>query len=179
MALARGIRDPLGTCSSLFSRTRIKIGFNISCKMFPWEIVCMKYHSLFSGKNKKKNINLSYAEFAMRVEKGSGLIVLIAAMFIFQTFTSGKQHYRTHIHYTYKLLNNESTLSGCPTTASSTGSDHSSNSIQLFCFLGRVSFGLNGIQFLYARMLRGLVSLFVCKLFHFWLTPPTVYIRSS
>ena len=39
------------------------IGLDISCRLSPQETICMKYQSLFSGKN-KKNINLSSAEFA-------------------------------------------------------------------------------------------------------------------
>ena len=44
-----------------------KIGFDTSCKLSPYETVCMKCQSLFSGKNKKNIINLSTAEFAQRM----------------------------------------------------------------------------------------------------------------
>ena len=44
-----------------------KTGFDISCKLSPMEIICMKCQILFPGKN-KKNINLSSAENAHRVE---------------------------------------------------------------------------------------------------------------
>ena len=46
-----------------------KIRFGISCKLSPLETVCMKYQSLFSGKNKKNIVNLSSAEFAHGVAK--------------------------------------------------------------------------------------------------------------
>ena len=38
----------------LFSSFSKKIGLDISCKLSPWETVCMKCQSLFSGKNKYK-----------------------------------------------------------------------------------------------------------------------------
>ena len=40
-----------------------KVGFDISCKLYPSETICMKYQVLFYGKNKKK-ISLSSAESA-------------------------------------------------------------------------------------------------------------------
>ena len=43
--------------------------YDISCKLAPKEIICMKFQSLISGKNKKSIINLSTAESAQRVEK--------------------------------------------------------------------------------------------------------------
>ena len=46
-----------------FSYSSQKTGFDISCKLSPMETICMKYQSLFSG----KNINLSSAELANRV----------------------------------------------------------------------------------------------------------------
>ena len=38
-------------------------------KFLPWETVCMKCQSLFSGNNKKTVISLSSAELAQRVVK--------------------------------------------------------------------------------------------------------------
>ena len=43
-----------------------KTGFGIACKLSP---IYMKYQCLVSGKNKKKNINLSSAALACRVVK--------------------------------------------------------------------------------------------------------------
>ena len=40
-----------------------KIGFDISCKLSPLEMICMKYQSLFSWQN-KKILNLPSAELA-------------------------------------------------------------------------------------------------------------------
>ena len=45
-----------------FSCFSHKIGFDISYKLSPCETVCMKYQSLFSGKNEKNIINLLSAE---------------------------------------------------------------------------------------------------------------------
>ena len=42
---------------------------NISCKMSPMEIICMKSQILFPGKNKKNIINVSSSELAQRVVK--------------------------------------------------------------------------------------------------------------
>ena len=40
-----------------------KIGFGISCKLFPHDTICMKCQSLFSGKNIiKKSFKMSSAE---------------------------------------------------------------------------------------------------------------------
>ena len=47
-----------------YSYSSQKIGFDIACKLFPLETICMKCLSLFSGKNKKKIISLSSDEFA-------------------------------------------------------------------------------------------------------------------
>ena len=38
-----------------------KIGSDISCKLSPKEIICLKCQTLFSGKYKKNTINLSSA----------------------------------------------------------------------------------------------------------------------
>ena len=46
-----------------------KTGFDISCKLFPLETICMKYQNLFSGKSMKNLINVSSAELAKRVVK--------------------------------------------------------------------------------------------------------------
>ena len=45
----------------LFSYFSQKTGFDISCKLSPWETICMKYQSMFlDKKNQKKKItNLS------------------------------------------------------------------------------------------------------------------------
>ena len=44
-----------------------KIGFDISCKLFPKETICMKCPNLFSWKKKKINIiNLSVTELTQR-----------------------------------------------------------------------------------------------------------------
>ena len=65
---------PLSTLGKIFKRqyTEIffsyfpqKTGFDIS----PMETICMKYQTMFSGKNKKNIINLSSAEFSYRVVK--------------------------------------------------------------------------------------------------------------
>ena len=52
-----------------FSYFSWKIGFDISCKLSPKETICMKCQILFSGKNKKHIINLSFAAFAQGVVK--------------------------------------------------------------------------------------------------------------
>ena len=44
--------DKLMIFSSFLSQ---KVGFDISCKLSPLKTVCMKYQSLYSGKNKKGN----------------------------------------------------------------------------------------------------------------------------
>ena len=49
-----------------------KIEYDISCKLSPKEIICMKCHTLFSWDNKKNIINFSYADFALRVFKVKG-----------------------------------------------------------------------------------------------------------
>ena len=36
--------------------------FDISCKLYPMETICIKCEILFSGKNKKNVLNLSSAE---------------------------------------------------------------------------------------------------------------------
>ena len=48
-----------------------KTGFDISCKLSPMEVICMKCQILFSGKNKKTITitSLSSAEIAQRVVK--------------------------------------------------------------------------------------------------------------
>ena len=43
-----------------------ELTYDISCKLSP---ICMKYHILFSGKNKKNVTNLSSAELTQRVVK--------------------------------------------------------------------------------------------------------------
>ena len=43
--------------------------YNDTCKLSPTKKICMKGQILFSGKNKKNIINLSVAEFALRVVK--------------------------------------------------------------------------------------------------------------
>ena len=45
-----------------FSYVSQKIGFDMSCKLFPGETICMTCQSLFSGKNKKKYFEVSSAE---------------------------------------------------------------------------------------------------------------------
>ena len=67
----------LSTLGIVFSRQHIgivffflfflRIGFDISCKLSPFETVCMKCQILFCGKNKKNITNLSSAESAQRV----------------------------------------------------------------------------------------------------------------
>ena len=44
----------------------------ISCKLTIMETICIKSQILFSGKNKKTIINVSFAEFAKRVVKVNG-----------------------------------------------------------------------------------------------------------
>ena len=46
-----------------------KLSFDISCKLFPQETMCMKCQSLVSEKNKKNIINYLSAEFVKRVLK--------------------------------------------------------------------------------------------------------------
>ena len=68
----------ISTLAKIFSRRHITIlfflifhrekGFDSSCKLSPTETICMNFQILFSGKN-KKNINLSSAQLAQRVEK--------------------------------------------------------------------------------------------------------------
>ena len=52
-------------------------GFDISCKLSPLETICMKCQILLSGKNKKKIISLSSAEFAHRMVKDKQLQVKV------------------------------------------------------------------------------------------------------
>ena len=50
-------------CFSYFYK---KTGFDISCKLSPFETICRECQNLFSGKDKKIIISLS-AELALRV----------------------------------------------------------------------------------------------------------------
>ena len=57
---------------NIFSYFYQKTCFDISCKLSPMETICMKWQILFSGKNKKKIIKVSSAEFAHTVLKVKG-----------------------------------------------------------------------------------------------------------
>ena len=46
-----------------------KVGFDILCKLSPYETICMKFQSLLSGKNKNNVTNLSSPGFPQRVIK--------------------------------------------------------------------------------------------------------------
>ena len=52
-----------------FSDFSQKTGFDIPCKLSPLETICMECQILFSGKNKKNIINVSFAELAQKVVK--------------------------------------------------------------------------------------------------------------
>ena len=62
-----------------------KIGFDISYKLSPLEIICTKCQNLFSRENKKKNIaNLLFAELAKKVVKVHMLNINKSIMFTFK-----------------------------------------------------------------------------------------------
>ena len=50
---------------------RWKIGFYISCKLFPMETICIKYQTLFSGKNQKNYHESVICWIALASAKGS------------------------------------------------------------------------------------------------------------
>ena len=70
---------------------KTKTGFNISCTLSPVETICMKYQSLFPGKNKKNIIKLSAAELAKRVVKVKfQQVCFIACESVYNCWMSGK-----------------------------------------------------------------------------------------
>ena len=72
MSLARWVKisaDNILDISLIFCQ---KIGFDISCKLSPWETICIKCQNLFSGN--KKYFKMLSAELARRVVKVNGFI---------------------------------------------------------------------------------------------------------
>ena len=53
----------------LFSYFSMKIGFDISCKLLPQETICMKWHSLFSGKIRKNILDCCLQKFLFSMQR--------------------------------------------------------------------------------------------------------------
>ena len=69
LTLALWVKFSADDILKYFSYFSQKTGFDISCKLSPYETICMKCSTLFSGKNKKNIINLPSTENAHRVVK--------------------------------------------------------------------------------------------------------------
>ena len=70
-----------------------KIGFDISYKLSPWEIICMKCQILFSGKNKKNISEFCLLKFSPTIVLLNKLSVIIKKTCLFkytENFTTKK-----------------------------------------------------------------------------------------